>query len=277
MPLASLFAAPVESEQRRRRIVRLDDEAALVKAACEDGDLEVRRLALDRVSSPAALKRVALDGHFLDARLRALGRIDDQRELADIMRQRKNYQLMLACFARIADHNVLADIARDPGFNIAARRIAVQMFSEPRLLAEVLNGLAEPGLRHALGQRGAAGPPAPSAPAAGEVEARVDRLLQGYPAEVLAEALAAFRDSPGAVRAIGVLARRGGDGAPRAIEVLTRLLRHARPDIRVLAVEGLANCAPVPAGDLAAAAESDPDPRVRDAASRALAGAAPSH
>ena len=277
MPLANLFAgAPVENEDRRRRVARLDDEPALVTAACEDADLEVRRVALDRLSSPAAIRRVALDGHYLDARLRALGRLDDPRDLLDVMRERKNYQLMLACFARITDQGLLAEIARDPRFNITARRIAVQMFSEPQLLGEVLNGLAEPGLRDALSARGAAAPAAPSVPRPEEIEARVDRLLVGYQADVLAEALAAFRDSPGAVRAIGVLARRGGDGAPRAVEVLTRLLRHARPDIRVLAVEGLAACPSASPDGLSAAAENDPDPRVRDAASRALAAAAPS-
>ncbi|MFO7693716.1 MAG: hypothetical protein R6V57_11580 [Vicinamibacterales bacterium] len=258
-------------EARRRAVAREDDEAVLVECACRDADLETRRLAVDRIANASGWRSVALNGQHLDARLRAVEHIDDPWTLADIVRQRKNRDLMLACMARITNQQVLALIAKDAGYNIATRRLAVQMFSEPALLAEVLSGLAEPGLRQALGDKAGAGPmlpPPPPDPA--EVEARVDRLLQTYDPEVLVEALHAFRDSLGAVGALGVLCRREGPAAPRALELLVRLLRHPRADIRVRAVEALANRAGDCRDELQNAASSDADPRVREAAARAV-------
>jgi CRP-like cAMP-binding protein len=247
------------------------DEAALVECACHDGDLDVRARAVDRLASQASFRRVALEGLHLDARLRAIGRIDDERILSEIMRERKNPAVMVACFARIHDPAVLGDIARDPRFNIAARRLAVQMFSQRALLGEVLEGLAEPGLRSLV----SAGGPAEGEPRPEVIQARVDRLVAAYPADSLIEALAAFRDAPGAVQAMGLLLKRGGEGAPRAAQVLTRLLRHARPRIRLLAARALEPMAADLQSELAAVAENDPDPRVRETAAGVLGQAAP--
>ena len=257
-------------EARRRAVSREDDEAVLVEYACRDTDLETRRLAVDRIANASGWRAVALTGQHLDARLRAVEHIDDPWMLADIVRRRKNRELMLACMARITNQQVLALIARDAGYNIATRRLAVQMFSEPDLLAEVLSGLAEPGLRQVLGDRAGAGPLPSPPPDPEEVEARVDRLLLTYDPEVLVEALHAFRDSPGAVGALGVLCRREGPAAHRALEVLVRLLRHPRADIRVRAVEALAHRVEGCRDELQTAASSDPDPRVRQAAARAV-------
>jgi hypothetical protein len=273
MGLTSLWRdSGADAEARRRAVAREDDEAKLVEYACRDADLETRHLAVDRLNTVSAWRAVALNGQHLDARLRAVEHIDDPWQLAEIVRERKNRELMLACMARITDQQVLALIARDARFNIATRRLAVQMFSEPALLAEVLSDLAEPGLRQALHERAGGGPslPAPT-PTAADVEVRVDRLLTTYEPDVLVEALAAFRDSPGAVGALGVLCRRQDPASHRALEVLTRLLRHPRADIRVRAVGALACRTDVCADDLRTAAANDPDPRVRAAAARATA------
>ena len=273
MGLTSLWRdSGADAEARRRAVTREDDETRLVDYACRDADLETRHLAVDRLATVSAWRAVALNGQYLDARLRAVEQIDDPWLLAEIVRERKNRELMLACMARIMDQEVLAHIARDSRFNIATRRLAVQMFSEPVLLAEVLSGLAEPGLRQALHERAGGGPPLPApSPTPPDIEARVERLLTTYEPDVLVEALAAFRDSPGAVGALGVLCRRQDSAAHRALEVLTRLLRHPRADIRVRAVDALACRTDRCADDLRTAAANDPDPRVRAAAARALA------
>lgn len=273
MGLTSLWRdSRADAEARRRAVASEGDEAKLVAYACHDADLETRHLAVDRLNTVSAWRAVALNGQHLDARLRAVEHIDDPWQLAEIIRERKNRELMLACMARITDQQVLALIARDARFNIATRRLAVQMFSEPALLAEILSDLAEPGLRQALRERAGSGTTlsAPT-PTEADIEARVERLLTTYEPDVLVEALAAFRDSPGAVGALGVLCRRQDHAAQRALDVLTRLLRHPRADIRVRAVDALASRTDVSADDLRTAAANDPDPRVRAAAARATA------
>ncbi len=93
----------------------------------------------------------------------------------------------------------------------------------------------------------------------------MDRILERYDPEVVAEMLGAFRDSTAAVRGLGVILAKGGDGAERAAELLARFLLHARPVIRMEVVTQIRPAAASMADDLSEAAEKETDPAVRSA------------
>lgn len=259
--------------QRRRRAARsCTREEELVRLSCEDPDLEVRLLAVERIRTTAQLRRVAIEGRFLDARLKAARAITDQAVLAAIMRERKQPDLMMACFEGIKDQDVLADIAGDPAQSVTARRIAINMFADQTLLADLLSSLRKPALRKAaleriedpdlkerlrLEEQTANGSTA---------EERALELIKQIDADELAEVLGAFRGAPGAVRALGALASPAGGRSQRAVEILTRQLKNARADIRLLALEYLVAERQVSAEILEDVADSDPDPELRRAA-----------
>ncbi len=254
---------------RRRLVRRTNDQEELVRLACHDPDLEVRVLAVERLRSPTALRRVAVEGEYLDARIRAVRAIDDPRVRAEIMRERKQPDLMMACFEGIRDQEVLADIARDPRQSLTARRIAINMFADQALLAELIGSLRAPALRRAALER-IQDPELRARLAREETqetgadpETRALELARVTDPDDLAEVLGAFRDAPGAVRALGALASEAGGRSARAVEILTRQLRHPRPEIRRLALERLAAAGSLPGKELAALAENDPDPGVR--------------
>jgi len=254
---------------RLRAVEKLEDEAVLQRIGCEDPDLEVRHRAVQKLQSTDALRRVAIHGQHLDARLKAVARIDDPWVLAEIMRERKNPDLMVACFEGIRSQEVLQAIAQDSAYNVTARRIAINMFADPGLLTGLLENLRAPGLRRATLQRLAV---------EGEEEGKdrphpdehMDRILEHYEAEDVAEMLGAFRDSPAAVRGLGVILARGGSAGERAAEILERLLKHATPEIRLEALRQLRPVAGRLSEQLQALAENDPDPRVRGATRRTL-------
>lgn len=99
----------------------------------------------------------------------------------------------------------------------------------------------------------------------------MDRILERYEAEDVAEMLGAFRDSRAAVRGLGVILRRGGAAGDRAMEILERLLKHVTPEIRLEALRQLRPVAGRMTEQLQTVAENDPDPRVRGAARRTVA------
>lgn len=255
---------------RLRAVAALEDESVLVQLACEDPDLEVRHRAVERLKANGMLRKVAIEGRHLDARLKAVAQIDDPRVLADIMRERKNPALMMACFEHIQDQDVLESIARDSSYNVTARRIAINMFADQNLLADILKTVRSPALREAA--RGRLVDPElreTGESTAGDEHAgpdrHMDRMLETYEPEVVAEMLGAFRDSPAAVRGLGVILARGGEAGERAEEILGRILRHAASEIRLEALRQLRPAAPRIADDLRSLAESDPDPQVRAA------------
>ncbi len=259
---------------RRDAVKRLADEEILVGLASDDPDLEVRLLAVGRVASEDGLLRVAMNGKYLDARLKAARRIQNPRTLARLMRERKQPDLMMACFEGIRSQEVLREIAGDPRQSVTARRIAINMFADQKLLLEVLHSVREPGLRRAALER--VEDPELRRRLAAEVEehrraGRIDRILDSYDPEIVAEMLGAFRDSEAAVRALGTLAARGGDAGARAVEILIRQLRHARAGLRLEALHQLAGVGAFPADVVEEMAEDDPDSRVREAAA-ALVG-----
>jgi hypothetical protein len=213
---------------------------------------------------------VAIEGRHLDARLKAVARIEDSRVLAEIMRERKNPELMMACFAHIRDQGVLEAIARDPSYNVTARRIAINMFADQNLLADILKTVRAPALREAArgrlvdpGLRQAA--EQGSAEEHADPDRHIDRILETYEPEVVTEMLGAFRDSPAAIRGLGVILARGGAAGERAEEILGRILRHATPQIRLEALRQLRPSAPRMKEELSSLAENDPDPSVRTA------------
>jgi hypothetical protein len=264
------------AEVRRRAVAKLHDEVILTKLACEDPDLEVRMAAVEAIRNPKSLRTVAVNGRHLDARLKAVSRIDDPRMLAGIMKERKNPDLMMACFERIKDQKVLEEIAGDPGYNITARRIAINMFAEGDLLVDLLGTLNAPALLRRVAMDRTAGPDAAERSEtdaradSDEVGRRMDRILASYDAEIVAEMLGAFRDSPTAVCGLGVILWRGGAGADRAAEILVKLLRHAAPHIRLEALRQLRPAAARMREELGKLEESDPDPKVREAVKHLL-------
>ncbi len=262
-----------ERPTSRRAPERVRGEEELVRIAMEDPELEHRLLAVDRLGSQDALERVALDGSHLDARLKAVRRITDQRVLARIMRERKQPDLMMACFEGIRDPAVLEEVARDTRQSLTARRIAIDMFADRDALLDILRSVNAPVLRRAAVER--IGDQDLRAQLEAELAAHrpdenLDRILETYDADVLVEFLGAFRDSPSAVRALGRLAGRGGEAGEHAAVILTRLLKHARAEIRRIALEGLADTEAFPADVVEEMAGSDPDPEVRRLAQAAL-------
>jgi hypothetical protein len=257
---------------RMRAIESLTDESILVQMACNDPELEIRHRAVDRLKSTEALRDVALAGRYLDARLKAVARIDDSAVLAEVMRERKNPDLMMACFEKITDQKVLEAIARDPRYNVTARRIAIHMFADQQLLVDILKSVRAPALRRAAAAR----IEDPDLRRVAEQQARaeqqqpdrnMDRILERYDPEIVVEMLGAFRDSTAAVRGLGVIAARGGEAGERAIEILGRFLRHANPEIRLEAVRRIRPGAASLARELAELAEKEADPTVREALS----------
>jgi hypothetical protein len=255
---------------RLRAVKTLDDESILVQVACEDPDLDVRRRAVDRLKSDDALRSVAIQGQHLDARLKAVTQIDDERVLAEIMRERKNPDLMMACFEHIRSQEVLEAIARDRAYNVTARRIAINMFADRNLLADILKTVRQPALREAARER--LGDAVETAEPEGheDPDRHMDRILATYDPEVVAEMLGAFRDSPAAVRGLGVILARGDAASERAEEILGRMLKHATSDIRLEALAQLRPAATRVADELRTLGESDPDPRVRAAVREVL-------
>ena len=255
---------------RARAMDAIKDESILVLMACEDSDLEIRHRAVDRLTGVDALRSVALEGQHLDARLKALAKIDDSQVLAEIMRERKNPDLMMACFEKIKDQKVLEAIARDPAYAVTARRIAINMFADQDLLVDILKSVRAPALRQAAADK----IEDPELRRVAEEQARVeqgqpdknmDRILERYDPEVVAEMLGAFRDSTAAVRGLGVILARGGDAGERAAEILGRFLLHAKPEIRLEAVQQIRPAAAAMVDDLTELAEKDADPAVRSA------------
>lgn len=255
-------------EGRRASVRKCRGEEELVRFSCEDPDLEVRLLAVEKLQSTASLRRVAIEGKHLDARLKAARAIKDPGVLAGIMCERKQPELMMACFEGIQDQDVLAEIARNPLQSLTARRIAINMFADQTLLADLLNSLRVPALREAALERiedpdlkerlrleDEACGPAP--------EERALELAKQIDSDELAEILGAFREAPGAVRALGALATPIGGNSGRAIEILRRLLKSARADIRLLALQQLACVDEVPNDVLDDLVDGDPNPEVR--------------
>jgi len=256
---------------RLRALEKIEDEDVLLHLACEDPDLEVRHRAVERLRNTDALRRAAIHGQHLDARLKAVARIDDPWVLAGIMRERKNPDLMMACFEGIHNQEVLEAIARDSAYNVTARRIAINMFADPKLLIGLLDSLRAPALRRAALQRlkGEA-VPVEAEEERPHPEEHMNRILESYDAENVAEMLGAFRDSPAAVRGLGVILARGGGAGERAAEILERELKHVTPEIRLEALKQLRPVAGRMTEQLQAVAENDPDPRVRGAARRTI-------
>ena len=248
---------------RLRALESLDDDSILVQVACEDPDLDVRHRAVDRLKSDDALRSVAIQGQHLDARLKAIAHIGDERVLAEIMRERKNPDLMMACFERIRSQEVLEAIARDREYNVTARRIAINMFADQDLLADILKTVRQPALREAARERLGDAVEATEPDGHENPDRHMDRILATYDPEVVAEMLGAFRDSPAAVRGLGVILARRDAAGERAEEILVRILKHATPAIRLEALAQLRPAASRVADELRSRGESDPDPKVR--------------
>ena len=215
MGIADLFKPahrPSNPEKRLKAVRHLDDQTILAKLAETDPSPRVRLAAIRRVDDQDLLVRIALDGTEIDARLAAVEKIVSQEKLAEIIKARKNFQLMGACFARITDRETLQRIAYDTGYNMAARRMAIENFADESYLAD---------FERSTDDRGALKTPE-------EIAAMIDK----YGGVRLARALGKFRGSASAMKTLGEIMRHGGDAALVAVEYLAQGLAHAAADIR---------------------------------------------
>jgi len=223
MGLSDLFKSGVRSTNPETRLKALDkviDPDCLADIAMHDASPRVRLAAVARLDSQKHLMAIALDGDAIDARIAAVERIDSQDTLADIIKMRKNYQLMGACFARITDRDVLHRIANDTGYNISARRMAIENYADESYLSDVAV---------ASGRSGAKTPE------------EIDALIARYGGITLARALGKFRGSPNAIKALGNIMNRGGEAGTAALEYIAQGLVHANSAVRAAAVAELEN------------------------------------
>lgn len=209
-----------DPEVRLKAIEKIDDENLLARLAMDDPSPRVRSAAVRKVGNQDLLQEIALDGKEIDARIAAVERIDDQEMLAEIIKIRKNYQLTGACFTRITDRKILEKIAHDPGYNMSARRLAIEQFADEAYLAEMKEEI--------------------SSHKKGKSQEEIDAIISKYGSERLVHALGKFRGSVSAVKALGEVMRRGGDAAQAAVEQLTKSLLHASPEIHREAEKQLA-------------------------------------
>ena len=207
-------------ERRLNAVGHISDQSLLAQLAKTDISPRVRAAAVKAIDDPQQLTDVALDGKHIDTRIVAVEKIDSQERLAEIIKTRKNSKLMGACFARITDTGILKRIAEDTGYNISARRMAVENFADESYLAEIA--------------------PSPDRKGAGTSPEEIDFLIAKYTAPRLVRIFGKYRGSKSAVLALGELARRGGEPGLGAIDYLAISLKHANPEIHQTAADQLA-------------------------------------
>jgi hypothetical protein len=183
----------------------------------------VRLAAVAKIQNDDLLAVIAKDAAAMDARLAAVSRISSQQHLADIIKTRRNYELMGACFARITDTKILTSIAEDPGYNPAARRMAVEQFADESYLADIAESA---GQREGTERKS---------------DAAVDGILATYGDIKVVRALARFRGSEKALMALGTIAAKGGEAGGLAVEYLCRALGNTNPTLRQCAARELAS------------------------------------
>jgi hypothetical protein len=210
-----------DPEVRLEAVWKIEDQTTLAELARTDPSPRVRKAAIERLVDQDLLVEVALEGDEIDSRIAAVEKVESQRRLAEIIKLRKNYKLMGACFARITDRDILSDIANDPGYNMTARRMAIEGFADESYLSEI--AIEEP--------RGAR----PKTPE------EIDALVKRHGADKLVRALGRFRGSKAAIMALGELMRRGGEAAGAAVEYLAQALAHANPGVSQTASEQLSS------------------------------------
>ena len=221
MGLTDLFRSGHRSanpEVRLKAVEKLTCQQTLAELAQNDPSPRVRLSAIEKITDQKLLLKVALDGKEIDARIGAVERIDAQDTLAEIIKARKNFQLMGACFARITDVRILERIANDIGYNMSARRMAIENYADKSFLEDMSPATAK------------------SEPRTAE---EIDDLIAKYGAVNLARGLGKFRGSPNAMNALGEIMKRGGEAAIVAVENLAQGLAHANPEVRQAAFSQL--------------------------------------
>ncbi len=221
MGLTDLFRSGHKSsnpETRLKAVEGLSCQETLTELAQTDPSPRVRLLAVRKITDQELLAKVALDGQKIDARIAAVEQIDSQDILADIIKIRKNFQLMGACFARITDKKILDRIANDTGYNMSARRMAIENYADESFLEDLAPTTSR------------ATPKTPE---------EIDTLIARYGGVSLARGLGKFRGSPNAMMALGEIMKRGGEAAVVALENLANGLIHANKAVRLIAFNEL--------------------------------------
>ncbi|MCK5124648.1 MAG: hypothetical protein KAR42_00185 [candidate division Zixibacteria bacterium] len=222
MGLKDLFLSGHRSsnpETRLTAVAKMECQKTLSELAQNDPSPRVRLLAMGKITDQELLVKVALDGKEIDVRIAAVERIKSQDKLADIIKARKNFQLMGACFAQITNTKVLERIANDTGYNMSARRMAIENYADESFLEEI-----QPSVKEGR----------PKSPE------EIDELIDRYGGVSLARGLGKFRGSPNAMKALGEIMKRGGDAAVIALEQLTQGLVHANVEVQKASFEQLA-------------------------------------
>lgn len=196
-----------DPEIRLEALSKTEDQNVLANLAKSDSSPRVRLAAVAKVSDQDLLAEIALDGNEIDSRIAAVGKIESQQKLADIIKVRRNFKLMGACFARITDKKILNAIANDTGYNMSARRMAIEGFADESYLSEAT-----------IEAEGTAKPKSPE---------EINALIKKHGGVRLARALGRFRGSTAALMALGEIMRRGGEAAVIALEYLAQALAHA--------------------------------------------------
>jgi len=223
MGIKDLFKPDYQSDDpdvRLKGIDKCSDQEILMQIAMTDSSPRVRMAAVQKVDEQALLRNIALDGEYIDARIAAVEKIESQEQLAEILKVRKNFQLMGACFARITDKKILERIANDTGYNMSARRIAIENYADESFLSEMK--------------------PAPGADSPVKSKQEIGELVKKYGGDRLVHAMSKFRGSKNAILALGEIMRQGGESALTALEQLAQSLGHASPAIKKTAGDQLA-------------------------------------
>jgi len=211
-----------DPQVRLKAVQNLDDQEELVDVACTDDVADVRMAAASRVSGDERLARIAMDAGELDVRLAVVDRIESQQTLAGIIKARKNFELMGACFSRITDRDVLESIAEDPGYNPAARKMAVEQFADESYLADLQPDDSREEPDH-------------------DREAAIVSYMDTYGDLRVVRAIGRFRRSEKALKTLGGIARKGGDAGGLAVEYLCRALVSSNPGVSGTAENELAS------------------------------------
>ena len=194
-----------------KAVASLSDQAILTKLSMSDPSPRVRQAAVAKVTDQELLLKIALDSKEIDVRVAAVERIDSQEKLAEIIKVRRNFQLMGACFARITDKKVLDGIAKNPEYNMSARRMAIESYADESFLTEISGEQA--GTNRI------------------KTPEEINKLIKKYGGAYLVRALGRFRGSKNAILALGEIVRQGGEPAILALEKVTQGLAHANPQV----------------------------------------------
>ncbi len=133
-----------DPEVRRQAVGFLTDEAALAEIALEDPDETVREEAVGRLDDQKLLARIAEKDKDDGVRLTATVGLTDQKALERLARRARTAEVRETAVSKVTRQAVIAEVARDDS-DPDVRFAAVKKLSDPSALAAVARseGIAE--------------------------------------------------------------------------------------------------------------------------------------